>query len=228
MGNNVCCSAAKGGEKVTTVDPTSEEQVQADPGCEPEVWTAPPLRGPNETRPDRLREFEFTIERGADEPLGLDVDLTDVLTAQICGLKPGPILKYTEKAASNAKLEPGDFLLAVNGHSKAEPMWKALSKELKLTLRIGTPLEMLVRIDKNQGSLGVDIHFAPNGVALVIQQINPGLMMSWNKEHPDCTIKPHDRIMRVNSAMWSPSAMLLEFNKAEGVVELLCVRPPKM
>jgi len=98
--------------------------------------------------------------------------------------------------------------------------------ELKLTFRIGTPKEMLVRVDKNQGSLGVDIHFAPNGVALVIQQVNPGLMMTWNKEHPERVIKPHDRIMRVNSVMWNPSAMLLEFNQSEGVVELLCVRPP--
>eukprot|EP00930_Biecheleria_cincta_P006405 TRINITY_DN107406_c0_g1_i1.p1 TRINITY_DN107406_c0_g1~~TRINITY_DN107406_c0_g1_i1.p1 ORF type:complete len:158 (+),score=37.86 TRINITY_DN107406_c0_g1_i1:95-568(+) len=60
--------------------------------------------------------------------------------------------------------------------------------------------EFTVEIVKGVGEkakLGIDVDLT-DGIALVVDQVNDGLIDDWNKDHPDLAINKFDRIVEVN------------------------------
>mmetsp|Transcript_59994 Transcript_59994/g.105006 ORF Transcript_59994/g.105006 Transcript_59994/m.105006 type:complete len:157 (-) Transcript_59994:74-544(-) len=58
--------------------------------------------------------------------------------------------------------------------------------------------EYTITLDKTDGTrLGIDVD-NQDGVTLLIESINGGLVEKWNKDNPNSKVRPNDRIVEVN------------------------------
>mmetsp|Transcript_139859 Transcript_139859/g.389759 ORF Transcript_139859/g.389759 Transcript_139859/m.389759 type:complete len:143 (-) Transcript_139859:249-677(-) len=59
--------------------------------------------------------------------------------------------------------------------------------------------EYAITLDKSQGlRLGIDVDHQ-DGVSLLIETINGGLVEAWNKANPEVAVRQGDRIVEVNN-----------------------------
>merc|ERR1719374_463912 len=65
--------------------------------------------------------------------------------------------------------------------------------------------EFTISLVKEEGvSLGVDVDPGV-GSSLLIDSVNPGLIQSWNRSHPDEMVEPGDYIIEVNGVLGEAS-----------------------
>mmetsp|Transcript_114945 Transcript_114945/g.297916 ORF Transcript_114945/g.297916 Transcript_114945/m.297916 type:complete len:143 (+) Transcript_114945:125-553(+) len=93
----------------------------------------------------------------------------------------------------------------------AEGSKKSTTREWKVTLK------------KTGGArLGVDVDLS-DGVSLLVDSVNDGLMGDWNKANPDKAVKKDDRIISVNGQRGN-ATNLTEVCKNDDVLEMLVQR----
>mmetsp|Transcript_106136 Transcript_106136/g.332726 ORF Transcript_106136/g.332726 Transcript_106136/m.332726 type:complete len:154 (+) Transcript_106136:72-533(+) len=84
--------------------------------------------------------------------------------------------------------------------------------------------EYSVTLDKSQGArLGIDVDHQ-DGVTLMIESINGGLVEAWNQTHPDRIVRLEDRIVEVNGVR-SDVLRLIEECKLNKVLRMRLRRP---
>ncbi|CAE6916336.1 Tmtc4 [Symbiodinium natans] len=83
--------------------------------------------------------------------------------------------------------------------------------------------EFTVRLKKTleQTRLGIDVDLT-DGLGVVVEQVNPGLIRDWNQAHPELTLQRGDRIMKVNGI--SNATEITEICKKEDELELTVSR----
>merc|ERR1712182_118663 len=58
--------------------------------------------------------------------------------------------------------------------------------------------EYIVYLDRSRGDpLGIDVD-GSNGVSLVVQAVNGGLVQAWNDKNPDRKVRPGDHLIDAN------------------------------
>mmetsp|Transcript_99665 Transcript_99665/g.277565 ORF Transcript_99665/g.277565 Transcript_99665/m.277565 type:complete len:141 (-) Transcript_99665:214-636(-) len=60
-----------------------------------------------------------------------------------------------------------------------------------------TEFNITLKKTADEPRLGVDVDLTDN-VCLLVDKVNDGLIMNWNKEHPDKAVKVNDKIVSVN------------------------------
>jgi len=153
--------------------------------------------------------FNATINRSEDQPIGLDIDLIDGVSAVVVDIKEGAIQSWNEKHPQYA-LQVNDRIVEVNAlRSDANAMVANLKRETTWVLVVQRPREFMVSISRADApSLGMDLRYAPNGTTLMITQVGDGPMQEWNKANPEKVVCKHDRIIQLNGVRGTPSNLL--------------------
>merc|ERR1719277_751570 len=84
----------------------------------------------------------------------------------------------------------------------------------------------LITLSKAGGKkLGVDVDLF-DGKCLLVDNVNPGMVDDWNKDHPDKAVQKEDLIVEVNGARGDAVA-LTELCKKDEVLRMVIWRPPE-
>lgn len=171
------------------------------------------------------RKFILTVTKTESMPVGLDLDLADKITAQICRVKPGLVELYNESADPRRKVQKGDHILSVNGvGGNAQKLIERIQQDVSLELEIIHPEEFVASVHKGaDGSLGLDLQFAPGGVSLMVAAVSDGALRRWNVENPNQQVQRLDRIVAVNGQEGTPQ-QLFELIKSGVSLELRVAR----
>jgi len=176
-------------------------------------------------------QFIVTVEKNASDPngLGLDVDITDGPTLLIDAVQDGLVKSWNAKHPGS-EVMPRDRFLEVNGiRGDAKLIIDELSKAQALSIVVRRPIEFAVSIKKpnEQSRLGLELSYCAGGATLLVKMINPGLVDSWNKEHPACSLERGDRVVEVNGTAGN-SKELFELLTTRDSVELKCIKALQM
>lgn len=167
----------------------------------------------------------FTHER---ESLGLDLDIEDRKTAQVCHLWPGPITSYNSKVAPEQRLAELDYIVEVNEiKNNAQEMLQKMSSDTKLKFSVKRPYKFSIDICRDdEGSLGLELVYAPNGASLLIRAVKDGKVKEWNNARPNKAVQDNDRIVEVNGAKADKTvAPLLDKLKQKTQLKIVIARP---
>jgi len=167
------------------------------------------------------------LQINGDPSLGFVLDLADetlVVIREVNGVA-------AQWASPSGKfLKAYDAILSVNGDQVDS---KDISTKLKTTgaksIGLGIARPTLVEVVlKKPGDLGITINYKKSSMGIWIATLKDGLVMQWNKDHPDKAIKPHDRIVTVNGK-GGHSAVLVEMLRDQSeTVTLQVMRYPKV
>mmetsp|Transcript_126013 Transcript_126013/g.356341 ORF Transcript_126013/g.356341 Transcript_126013/m.356341 type:complete len:220 (-) Transcript_126013:77-736(-) len=216
----MCCCAAE-------PDPSTVVELQAermgstgkdDPG---EAATPAEGHGPEA----RNIDFTVNITKSPGSLLGLELDLMDDEFAQVVGIEAGCVQTYNRTAPQDAQLQAGDFITAVNSNSgDAKGILETLKSSEELNISVRRCCEIDVTISKDDGAVGMDLHKAPRGFALLVHEVRDGGIQAWNTANPSKAVGPKDRITCVNGTRENTSAMM-KLVKEVPNLELKIVRP---
>uniref|UniRef100_A0A7S2QDL3 PDZ domain-containing protein n=1 Tax=Zooxanthella nutricula TaxID=1333877 RepID=A0A7S2QDL3_9DINO len=168
--------------------------------------------------------FAKSADRGA---LGLSLDTYDAERLHVVGIREGLAQQYNETALPGAKIEIGDYVVAVNGASKdALEMLRLLREEQDIRVTIRRPLEWTVTLQKDlfAPSFGVKVGWHAESKSLIVIDRAHGVLEQWNKANPGKQVLLHDRITSVNGLGGDP-AQMLEIIKREKQCVLRLSRP---
>jgi len=180
----------------------------------------------------RLPEPEITIvihryPGYSKEPLGIDLDIQDGMTAWVIAVKPGCVSSYNKFAPAGRQVRTGDFIMAVNGAAgDASKLIEALNRDFRLELVIRRPVEFHVAVHRRQpdAPLGAEFPEMPTGNCLVINELAQGLIQEWNEAHQNQCVKVGDRIVEVTGHRGT-AAELLRLLPAEPQLRMVMARP---
>jgi len=169
------------------------------------------LYGPGST-------FSVTIVRSSSEPIGLDIDLIDGLSAVVVDVKEGAVQNWNERNPESA-LKLNDRIIEVNGaRLESNSIVARLKSDTTWVLQVQRPSEFAVSISRADApSLGMDLRYAPNGSTLMITQVGDGPMQDWNTAHPEKVVNKHDRIIQLNGVRGTPTSLLQASEDAENL-----------
>lgn len=174
-------------------------------------------------------EFPVVLQKNSGTVLGLELDLSDEVTAHVCLIGAGIIQSYNTQAASELQVKIGDFIVEVNGiRGNSSTFLKLLKEEISTTLVVRRPVEFCVSISKvnrSRKSLGLAFHKAARGISLLVHSIEDGLIKDWNSLHPEMEVKKRDRIVAVNNIRGMNTEKMTRAMEEEDKLELLVVRP---
>lgn len=190
------------------------------------AFLPPPRAGPGASGSANVF-VAHVVKRKAAEPIGLHLDLTasaPVVVLEINDVE-GPVANYNRQAEPGARIQPGDYITAVNGQqAEAKFLASEMQKLAEVSLEVRRPLEFSVKIDKSEGVLGTKITYASLGKSLVIEDLYDGPVKEWNEKNPDRIIRRFDRIISVNGQSGS-STKLLGALGASQLAEITLSRP---
>mmetsp|Transcript_125200 Transcript_125200/g.389753 ORF Transcript_125200/g.389753 Transcript_125200/m.389753 type:complete len:370 (+) Transcript_125200:91-1200(+) len=174
-------------------------------------------------------KFVAAVDKAANRPAGLDVDIQDGLLALVLAVKPGPIDSYNKTVDPSRQVRRGDFIEWANsfpGDTLEVPSIMEREERLALTMRRAEELTVLLRRTRSDESLGLLLRERPCGRTLAVVDVDDGLMRAWNEAHPDFEVRPGDRILEVNGQSGKAAELLAALKGSEKIV-LTVVRPAK-
>mmetsp|Transcript_77611 Transcript_77611/g.239622 ORF Transcript_77611/g.239622 Transcript_77611/m.239622 type:complete len:145 (+) Transcript_77611:63-497(+) len=91
----------------------------------------------------------------------------------------------------------------------------------------GKPKEWTIVVQKTPGGprLGVDVDLS-DGIVLLIDKVNDGLVNEWNKANPDKEVRKDDRVVSVNGSRGN-AQQLAEVCKRDDTLEMVIERDPE-
>lgn len=178
--------------------------------------------------PGQGSTFITTISRSEDEPIGLDIDLIDSVSAVVVDIKEGAVKKWNEKNPTTA-IQVNDRIIMVNGaRSEANALVMKLKSETTWELEVQRPsLYNVVISRENAPSLGMDLRYAPNGTTLMITQVGEGPMQDWNRDNPSKAVCKYDRIVQLNGIRGTPTDLLHSSEDCD-TLDMCIVHYPEM
>ncbi|CAK0810437.1 unnamed protein product [Prorocentrum cordatum] len=179
---------------------------------------------------DLHADLHITVRRFEGESLGLELDLLDGRTMQICEVKQGAVDRINRKELPRSRVQPGDFIVGVDGvEGDAQLLLQTLQgRQTEVSLRIVRPAPFNVNLQRRDAADGFGVVLksaaGTRSISLVVAEVLPGILADWNAEHPDAAIQRLDRIIQVNHISYNPEQMLRIF-KEELRLRLQVVRP---
>lgn len=87
-------------------------------------------------------------------------------------------------------------------------------------------LEFQIVVDKSSGGrLGIDVEpCARTRAAMIVSEVNAGLIKDWNVLHPEMAVEPGDRLIQINAARGNLAQMAEECKK-NAMLSILVIRP---
>lgn len=172
------------------------------------------------------KDFKVTITKPAkDSAIGLELDTVGGVSGMVMSIMDGCIRTYNASAPAGNQVQPGDFIMGVNGSTgNTSTMARLASDNLKLEMQFRRPAEYTVTLEKSaKSSLGLELEYTGIGKSLLISQIAEGLAMEWNRTHSEGKVLETDRIVAVNGFRGEASKLLDMCSKA-GKLELRILR----
>lgn len=153
----------------------------------------------NERQKAKIETFTVKIERTTEEPVGLDIDVIDDISAVVVDIRAGAVENFNMQN-HDRKIKPYDRIVDVNGErGDAVQLINKLKKETTWELTLQRPVETTASVTlPSNVSLGLSLKYAPSGTSLMIVSVDEGPMQLWNQQHVGNEVKQHDRIIEVN------------------------------
>lgn len=179
-------------------------------------------------------EFHISVDRTDGCSLGIEVEHYTDSVLIIMKIGEGLIQDWNT-ANPDQILEENDLIVGANDVlGDVEQILLECRKTAPLSIAIRRPAckssapkkrdtEFTVTLDKTQGArLGLDVNH-DEGRELFIEKIDEGLVLDWNKEHPDRQVLIDDRIVEVNGVSGDVKLMLNECMQ-DALLELTLIR----
>mmetsp|Transcript_32382 Transcript_32382/g.59149 ORF Transcript_32382/g.59149 Transcript_32382/m.59149 type:complete len:263 (-) Transcript_32382:57-845(-) len=166
------------------------------------------------------------VDRSNGESLGIEVTLLEDDVLLIESIHAGLIDDWNAGNPSQA-VQVGDSIVAVNGSRVSQKMLRDCRRKQALYLLVRrcqqpvehTLLEFMITLDRTDGKrLGIDVDHQ-DGVQLLIEEIEGGLVEEWNNEHPEQAVCEGDCITEVNGISEDVPKMLEQCMK-KGIVNI--------
>mmetsp|Transcript_44685 Transcript_44685/g.127493 ORF Transcript_44685/g.127493 Transcript_44685/m.127493 type:complete len:344 (+) Transcript_44685:113-1144(+) len=178
-----------------------------------------------------LPDLEVTVHLKKDpalsyQPLGLDLDIQDGVTAWVTGIKPGVVQSYCDNNPFGEQVMVGDFITRVNGiEGSVDKLVEVMQRETSLELLIRRPAEFAVAVDRRDPKDPVGLTFpqTPSGICLLITSVAEGAIKEWNAANAEQRVQAGDRIVAVGGQR-ARAAELLRL-AGRGNYQLTLVRP---
>mmetsp|Transcript_8895 Transcript_8895/g.31583 ORF Transcript_8895/g.31583 Transcript_8895/m.31583 type:complete len:244 (-) Transcript_8895:44-775(-) len=172
--------------------------------------------------------FVVSIHRSPSEPIGLDIDLIDGVSAVVVDIKEGAVKQWNDMNPEKA-LKVHDRIVEVNGsRGDSNSLVTRLKSDTVWMLQVQRPAEFAISINRSDApSLGMDLRYAPNGTTLMITQVGEGPMQEWNTHNPHRVVHRHDRIIELNGVRGTPPQLLAASEDAE-TLDLVIIHFPPM
>lgn len=179
----------------------------------------PPI---NLTSAAEKKEFIVQIQKDTtDTPIGCHLDISDGVMLRVCGIRTGssPVQSYNESQAKDGTLpqvQIGDFVVKVNTvEGNALRLGEEIRKAKALELTIRRPESFTCVLNKEGGSLGLDLNYAVKGTSLVIDNMTSGAAEVWNSANPDKLLKKGDHIISINGKEGSSMELLEDLGRVQ-------------
>jgi len=161
-------------------------------------------------------------------PLDLDVNPQDTKFARILGAPKGPFQTYNNDTEPDHVIAEDDFVCAVNNCRTPTKFKEVLSNCSELTLEVRRNYKLTVSLLKEAGStLGLELYYdrGPCSTIVVLKVNSPGLIRTWNSQHPDKAIEPMDRIIAVQGKPGKVDDLLKALGEQTNSLEVTFCRP---
>jgi len=156
------------------------------------------------------------MRRSREEPLGIKADFADDRMLHVCRLTTEgdtPVARHNREVPPSQRLAVGDYILSVNGQSRntvgaeqkvSEVLRDQLLSGQEVVLAVSRPRLFDVEVQKDDGSLGLELTYSNSGISLVVGRIAlDGLV------HTQCPeVRSGDRIVAVNGVEGGPEPLL--------------------
>lgn len=245
-----CCAAEAGGTLI--VDPIGE-RIEGDVGVDVKQYDSkskahadgamdilgrmtpkaaqdhPPSPSALPPKPVKAGDgFEATVTMTKGVHPGIGMDLSEGPYLRVCKVEEvGPVPTYNTQAHEAEHIRVGDFIVEVAGASgDARQLMLALHTDGPVKLSVRRPVYFTVKVDKQGGSLGLDLSYQARSTSAVIKQVFPtGAVAKWNASAAaDVQIKPDDFIISVNGTSGTSRQLVQAINESQ-IVELHMARP---
>lgn len=166
------------------------------------------------------------VDRTRGDSLGIEVTLLEDEVLLIESIHAGLIDDWNAGNPSQA-IQVGDSIVAVNGSRASQKMLRDCRKKQVLYLLVRrcqqpvahSVMEFTITLDRTDGKrLGIDVDHQ-DGIQLLIEEIEGGLVEEWNNEHPQEAVCEGDCIIDVNGITENVPQMLDECMK-KGILKL--------
>mmetsp|Transcript_65144 Transcript_65144/g.183363 ORF Transcript_65144/g.183363 Transcript_65144/m.183363 type:complete len:230 (-) Transcript_65144:117-806(-) len=207
------CCGSEPEAKQPGIDPVAEDYSRANANAKPVLPQDGGDDGKTEAPADfqRFAEYTVLIARPPGARMGLELDIMDYKTAQVCEVADGCVKEHNGTAAADRRVEVGDFIIAVNGQrGDAKVLLKMLKEDARLELLFRRPIEYHVKIDSGGRSLGMTLQHAPRSISLLIAEVREGPVAEWTARNPSRPVRSYDRIVEVNGNRTVPAELLNE------------------
>lgn len=174
----------------------------------PEGLEAGGAAGAREAAAGTLR---LSIERAAGATIGMNLDVTDLVSLVVVDILPGSIREWNEaQPRPGQQLRVNDRIVEANGASEdAQKMLCVLKDSTMWQLVVQRPAEYRAVIERHGVlSLGLDLRYALTGTSLMIADIGDGPIKDWNARSSTRKVKKFDRIIELNGVRGSAQQLL--------------------
>jgi len=189
----------------------------------------------DEVEPAETRDassFECSL-RGDGTAWGMSLDFWSA-GLQVVSITPdGGVDRYNCKQPEERQILVHDFITQVNGILDMQQMFQEMQKVSStagkdMKLSVARPGCRLVRIDKGEGPLGLNMHYQEQtSTCLKINAVVDGASKLYNEGTSGVEqLRQNDLIERVNQVQGVASDLLAEIKKSK-VVEMSVLRLPK-
>jgi len=195
-------------------------QAAAPPPSQPQQASLAPL---NEDAPQQL---SFTLERKAEDSIGLNLDAVDEMAPFVDDVLAGSIMDWNRGRAPEQQLNIYDRIVEVNDvRGNTNSILAAMKGSATWKLVIQRPMKMQVTVHAEKAiSLGLDLKYSPNGRSLLIDEVlSDGGIKRWNEENPKMQVKALDRVIQINGKVGTAKD-LLDSAANQNSLELVILR----
>lgn len=183
-----CCCAAMNGEAVGELP---SQAALTDPSEEEIGTIGQPVLKTRQT-------FEVSIPTGENSNLGLNVDETSSLGPMVLEIGEGAVRNFNMLNPGDA-VQPYDVITQMGetmGAALGVQVRSSVYGDVRLTLR--RPRKVEVSVSKT-ATLGIKLDYRPASLGVIVRGVEePGLLHTWNSEHPDDAVGDQDRIIALN------------------------------
>mmetsp|Transcript_126210 Transcript_126210/g.353459 ORF Transcript_126210/g.353459 Transcript_126210/m.353459 type:complete len:238 (-) Transcript_126210:143-856(-) len=227
-----CCSTfAKGGAGANSVAKDAPISHYVEELDAPVAAWRPPATGTGDAPKESGgaapgSTFTASIVRRPGAPIGLNIDLSDGVSAVIVEVKDGVVSAYNAEMPERA-LRVHDRIVEVGGaRGDASSIASKLKTEMSWSLVVQRPIEFVVSISRVDGrKMGMELQYSQSGNTLLVMSVGDGFIQDWNARHPDKVVCKDDRIVRLNEIFCDPLKML-EASKDLDTLHLTFIRYP--
>eukprot|EP00811_Abedinium_folium_P036688 NODE_9374_length_1428_cov_6.269792.p1 GENE.NODE_9374_length_1428_cov_6.269792~~NODE_9374_length_1428_cov_6.269792.p1 ORF type:complete len:281 (-),score=43.11 NODE_9374_length_1428_cov_6.269792:429-1271(-) len=166
--------------------------------------------------------FNVRVVKAPGMHIGLTIDLLDNCAALVIGVQHGAVQTWNAACSSEDVVRCGDRIVEVNGDfGDSQVLVGRLQADDVVDMWLLRPTEICMELPMTrESSLGLSVHFAPEGTMVRVVKVTKGPIKSWNEQHLNKQICTNDRLIEVNSVRGQADE-LLRLLEEYGTVKLI-------